>query len=124
MKKIVGWVFALVSLVSLLPLVADTLPARHEVRLVAREMAFFVDGRATPNPTIVVPAGSKVRVVLRNDDPGMTHDFAVKTLDVAIRPLKTAAEGEVEFRTPNRPGRYEYVCNPHARMMYGMLIVQ
>jgi heme/copper-type cytochrome/quinol oxidase subunit 2 len=121
---VAGGVVVLLGLVALLPLVADTRTSRMEVVLVARDMAFFAAGDATRNPTIVVPAGAQVRVVLRNDDPGVIHDFAVKSLDVAIKPLRAAGEGVTTFRAPDRPGRHEYICNPHAVMMRGTLIVE
>ena len=112
------------GLLALWPLLADTTPARLEVQLVARDMAFHLDGHASSNPTIHVPVGADVRVTLQNQDAGMTHDFAVPELGVAIRLLKRGDAGFVTFRAPDRPGTYQYVCNPHAQMMAGTLRVE
>jgi heme/copper-type cytochrome/quinol oxidase subunit 2 len=106
------------------PLAAVNRPARQNIVLVAREMAFYLEGQSTPNPTLVVPAGADVRIELRNQDPGVTHDFAIRSLKVAIKPLKGEGTGFVRFKAPERPGRYDYLCNPHALMMSGTLEVK
>ena len=74
--KVVAAIAGLVLLAALLP--AWSSPPTHEIILVARGMTFYLDGEpGTPNPTLEVKAGERVRVVLRNQDRGMTHDFAV-----------------------------------------------
>jgi plastocyanin len=97
--------------------------ATREVALVARGMAFYLEGGTTPNPTIHVRAGEAVRLVLRNDSPGLVHDLAVDGLGVSIAPLKTGALASVSLRLPPGGGTYEYVCRPHAQMMRGQLRV-
>jgi plastocyanin len=107
---------------ALLPVVTAS-PVR-EVTLVARGMAFYLESDPqTPNPTLVVRAGERVRVVLRNEDRGMTHDFAVPALDTGMDLLRWNEAGEVTFTVPSRPGTYEYVCNPHRLMMAGAIRV-
>ena len=118
-------VVALVTVVVAGVLVARA-GARAEVReiaLVGREMAFYEAGRPEGNPTLRVRAGERVRLVLRNDTPGIVHDLAIDALRVAIGPLETGGMAAVEFRAPERPGRYEYYCRPHALMMRGVLEV-
>jgi plastocyanin len=103
--------------------VAMKAPAR-EVTLVVRNMAFYLEGDpATPNPTIEVKAGEHVRIVLRNDDRGFTHDFAVPTLDAALGAINWNESDDVVIDVPETPGTYEYVCRPHALMMRGTLRV-
>lgn len=101
--------------------------AREEVReihLVARGMAFFLAGdSASPNPTIHVRTGERVRLVVSNETSGMEHDLAVASLGVAMTPLATGAVGVVDLEAPGVPGAHEYVCRPHAVMMRGRLIV-
>ena len=97
----------------------------REIRIVAKDMTFYVDGEKTPNPTLRLKAGERVRVVLRNEDPGMTHDFAIKSLDVATKTLTAkGAEDSVDFRVPKRRGMLPYQCTPHAQMMNGTITIE
>ena len=120
--KLIGALAALMLLAALLPAVSST-PAR-EVTLVAKGMAFYLeDDLQTPNPVIEVKAGERVRVVLRNQERGMTHDFAVPTLDVAFKPVSWNESGEVVLEVPSQPGTHQYVCRPHSLMMKGTIRV-
>ena len=106
-------------------LTAVTRSADREITLIARGMAFYRLGEpSTPNPVIRVKAGERVRVVLRNDDRGITHDFAVPSFDVALDQIDWNESDDVTFDTPATPGRYEYICRPHTLMMRGTLIVE
>jgi plastocyanin len=97
----------------------------REIRLVARDMAFFVEGdTATANPTLRVKVGERVRVVVRNETPGMEHDLAVASLGVAMAPLAAGAVGAFDLQAPDAPGTHEYVCRPHSVMMRGRLVVE
>ncbi|HZM28009.1 MAG TPA: cupredoxin domain-containing protein [Gemmatimonadales bacterium] len=93
------------------------------ITLTARDMAFYQSGDPTPNPTLVVRRGERVRLTLTNEDRGMTHDFAVRSMDVATRALRGGTDSLV-FEAPERPGESEYVCTYHARMMKGVLKVE
>ena len=107
---------------ALLPVLSQS-PSR-EITLVARGMAFYVDGDfSTPNPTIHVPAGETVRIVLRNADPGIRHDFAVPSLGESLDPIAASETASVTFELPDTPGTYEYVCRPHMLMMKGTIVV-
>ena len=119
------WVaaFAVAMVVAaLLPVMTET-PAR-EITLVARDMAFYLEGDYThPNPDIEVKAGEHVRIVVRNEERGMTHDFAVPAVGASVDLLEWQERGEVTFDVPATPGTYEYVCRPHMLMMKGILKV-
>ena len=119
---VVAAVAALIVVASLLPVMTSA-PER-EIVLVARGMAFYLENDPrTPNPTIEVTAGERVRVVLKNEDRGMTHDFAVPALDTGMDLLRWNDVGEVTFTVPPQPGTYAYVCNPHRLMMQGVIRV-
>lgn len=95
-------------------------PAPREVTIVARDMAFYVDGRPESNPTLRFKAGERVRLLLRNEDAGMTHDFVIKSWNVATRAIATrGGEDTVVFRVPGDGGTVTYQCTPHAEMMRG-----
>jgi plastocyanin len=99
-------------------------PSR-EIVLVARGMAFYLENDPTqPNPTLTLNAGERVRVVLRNEERGFTHDFAVPAVDAATDLIDWNEDASVTFDVPDRPGTYEYVCEPHAMMMQGRIVVR
>jgi plastocyanin len=93
------------------------------ITLVARDMAFYVEGDSTPNPVIQARAGERLRIVLKNRDRGMTHDFAVPSVEASTDELKWDENDEVTFEVPSEPGTYEYVCRPHLLMMKGTIQV-
>jgi plastocyanin len=106
-------------------LTAVTRPPTREITLVARGMAFYVEGDpAIPNPTLTLAAGERVRITLRNEERGLTHDFAVPAVDAATELIDWNEDAEVTFDAPDRPGTYDYVCEPHAMMMRGRIIVR
>jgi plastocyanin len=108
---------------ALLPVMTNA-PAR-EITLVARGMAFYLDGDFEyPNPVIEVKAGENVRIVLRNEDRGMTHDFALPAAGAETALIDWQEQAQVTFEVPATPGSYEYVCMPHRLMMKGVLKVQ
>ncbi len=100
-------------------------PGGRDIVLVARGMAFYLEGEpSTPNPTLRVNAGEHVRIVLRNRERGMVHDFAVPALQAVLDPVRWNEDGDVVFAAPASPGTYSYHCRPHAAMMNGKLIVE
>lgn len=114
---------AVLIVAALLPVMSKT-PSR-EITLIARGMAFYLEGDLnTPNPTIRVGRGETVRVVLRNQDRGLTHDFTIPALDEALDAIDWNETGDVTFDVPETPGTYEYVCRPHGLMMRGKILVE
>jgi plastocyanin len=119
--KVVVAVAALMVMAALLPVMTSSVD--REVTLIARGMAFYIEGDPAPNPTITVKAGETVRVVLRNEDRGMTHDFAVPALAAGMDLIDWNESDTVTIDVPSEPGTYEYVCNPHRLMMRGTIKV-
>ena len=98
-------------------------PEPRTLTLVARGMAFYLPGESAPNPRLVAGRGEELRIVLRNEDPGMAHDFAA--LGKATRLLKAAGEtAELTLRAPQGAGEHEYLCSLHPRLMRGVLEVR
>jgi plastocyanin len=96
----------------------------REIQLVVRDMAFYLaDDPQTANPTITVKAGETVHLVVRNDDRGVRHDFALPIADASTRMLAFGEQGEVTLTVPSQPGTYEYVCRPHRAMMRGIITI-
>lgn len=121
--KMVAAIAALMVMAALLPVMTST--ADREITLEVRGMSFFLEGApATPNPTITVKAGETVRIVVRNQDRGMRHDFSVPAVDAAMNAIDWNESGDVTFEVPATPGTYEYVCRPHRLMMRGILRVE
>jgi plastocyanin len=87
-------------------------------------MAFYLDGDfGRPNPAIAVRPGERIRVRVRNEERGVSHDFAVPAAGAATALLQWNDADEVIVRVPDTPGAYEYVCTPHRLMMKGTLRV-
>lgn len=111
--------------VALIPSRAGQRADAREIVLVARKMAYYLaEDPSTPNPTIRVKPGEEIRVVLRSTEPGMAHDFAVRTLGVSTDVIVGEASTSVSFRVPVHEATYEYVCTPHSAMMSGTVLVQ
>ena len=119
----------IVLLVAVCLIVGTLIPvmSRTEVRqinLVVRDMAFYLaDDPQTANPTITVKAGETVQIVIRNEDRGLKHDFALPIVDAATRTLAFGEQSDVTLTVPSQPGTYEYFCRPHRAMMRGVITV-
>jgi len=96
----------------------------REIRIVARDMAFYLEGQTEPNPTLHLRAGETVRLVLRNDDDGMTHDFAIPGWQAATTRIEEGEEAIVTFRAPDQRSSQTYKCRPHSKMMQGTILVE
>jgi plastocyanin len=112
-----------VCLSILLPLTASTRPPVRDITLVARDMAFYLEGGTVPNPTIRLDAGEEVRFILRNLDPGIAHNLAIEGWELATAYLDANASATLHVRVPEQPGRQVYVCVPHREMMRGVIEV-
>ena len=113
--------------VTLLPMLAS--PAKddpiRDIQIIVRNMAFYVDDQAEPNPVITLRAGEQVRIRLRNEDAGVRHDFAIQAWRIGTRLLDDAGlEDSVVFRAPRDKGTQTYLCTPHAEMMRGTIRVE
>ena len=86
-------------------------------------MTFYVDGQDAPNPTLHARPGERIRIVLRNTDVGMSHDFVIRSWRVNTRLLKGKGEDSIEFTVPQTRGAHVYSCTPHAEMMGGTIVV-
>ena len=120
--KAIAGIASLMVLMALLPAISST-PSR-EIRLVVKGMAFYLEDDArTANPMLEVKAGERVRIVIDNQERGMTHDFALPALGAALDPLRWNESGAITVDVPGTPGTYEYICRPHRLMMRGTLRV-
>lgn len=120
---------AALLVIALLPIVASSrstgTSSPREIRMVVRDMTFYIEGNDEANPTLRVRAGEQIRLALRNEDPGMSHDFAVSSWRVMTPIINVpGAEAVVVFRAPQRRGTYGYSCTPHARIMRGTIQVE
>ena len=96
----------------------------REIVLVARGMSFVLeDAPDVANPVISLRAGERVRLVLKNEAPGLLHDIVIPELGVEIEQMRAGETRELMFTVPAKPGRHEYRCRPHAEMMHGVVDV-
>lgn len=100
-------------------------PAARSIVLEARDAAFLDRGseNAQRNPRIEVEAGERIRLVIRNTDPGVAHAISLPGLDAEVRLLHPGDEVAVELQAMT-PGTYEYVCPFHVPLMKGSLVVR
>lgn len=112
-------------IVSLLPMLAST-PADpiRDVRIVTRDMTFYVEGSDEPNPTLTFRAGEQVRILLKNEDDGMDHDFSVPAWQTKTKLLTGRGEDVLVIRVPSRTGSESYTCTPHAEIMRGTIRIE
>jgi plastocyanin len=99
-------------------------PPVREIQLVAKGMTFYLDGGDEPNPTIRTRPGERVKLVLRNVDTGLSHDFAVRSWSIGTRLLEGKGEDAIEFTVPETRGSHQYSCTPHSAMMRGIIEVE
>lgn len=96
----------------------------REVVLEARGMSFVQPGATeAANPVIPMRVGERVRLILRNEAPGLLHDVAIPGWEIAVEPARAGEAREVTFIVPDEPGRHKYLCRPHAEMMHGIIEV-
>jgi len=111
------------AVAGVLPRLAEPSSEPRDILMVARGMAFYLDGESQRNPRIRVEAGELVRLVLRNEQSGVTHDFVVDAWAVGTARLDGLSSDAVVFRVPDRIGRYIYECSPHRALMRGTIEV-
>ena len=114
---------ALVSLAILWPLAEDLVAGPREIVVVARDMAFYLEGSRSPNPVIGMTSGETIRLTIRNENRGVVHNFQIASWDISVTRLKGGESGSIVIRVPNRPGRHAYTCAPHQALMNGIVEV-
>jgi plastocyanin len=96
----------------------------REIHLVVRDMTYYAEGQDAPNPTLHVRRGEPVRILLRNEDAGMSHDFAIRAWNRGTGVIEGRGDAAVEFTAPDAPGEETYACTPHGEMMRGTIRVE
>lgn len=96
----------------------------REIRLVVRNMTYYVEGDSQPNPTLQLHRGEQVSLRLRNDDRGMIHDFAVAAWNIGTPSLAAGEEARLDFTVPDAAGAAAYACTPHGQIMRGTMMVE
>ena len=123
-----GAVVAVVVIAAtLLPMIAssEAEDPRRDIHLVIRDMAFYLDGKGQPNPTLEFRRGERVRLILTSEDAGMDHDFVVSNWKVATRTLTGRGEEDaVTITVPRKPGLETYFCTPHSAKMRGTIRIE
>ena len=105
-----------------LPRIVATRDQVHEIRVVAKNMTYYADGAADPNPALQLAPGEQVRLTFRNDDRGMSHDFVISAFGVGTGLVEFGTEKSVLFKVPARPPAATYTCTPHSAMMSGRIV--
>ena len=118
----IGFLAVFIAVVAaVLPRIVNTREQVHEIRLVAKNMTYYADGSEDPNPTLRLVPGEQVRVTIRNDDRGMSHDFGIPAFRVGTSIVEFGTEKSVTFKVPDNPSAASYICTPHSAMMSGRI---
>jgi len=117
-------VLTTVACASALTAACATPAATRDITLIAKGMTFILPADpATANPVIQLRAGERIRLVLRNEAPGLLHDVAIPDLGVEVPQIRAGESAEVTFTVPSTPGKHEYRCRPHGELMKGVVEV-
>ena len=95
----------------------STAHGTRTIVITAKDMRFNVT-----NPTITLAPGELVRIVFRNEDPGMKHDLMIPDLGLGTRVLKAGEETVLSFRAP-KSGLFSCHCSLHPVSMRGAFSV-
>jgi plastocyanin len=114
----------LLTAAAVLPILGLSREPDREVRLVAVDRTFYIEGQHTPNPTLKLRAGDRIRLVLRNEDEGMRHDLRIRDWNISIPAIDGKGERSLTFRVPDRRGATAYTCTPHSSSMVGSIEVE
>jgi plastocyanin len=96
----------------------------REVLVVARGMTFTLPSDPdTVNPVIRVRPGERVRLTLRNDAPGLMHNFEIPAWAIKTDRIRGGSSTSVTLTVPEKQGRYQYICAPHSNLMRGFVEV-
>ncbi len=124
---VVGAIIGVILLLSADP-VGPTLPPASDLPEPEPALTFTLTGLNTrwnrnevENPTLEVPLGSEVRIVLENDDP-IPHNFAMVDFDIRTEILNEGDRLTVMF-TADEAGRFAYFCPIHPGLMDGIIVV-
>ncbi len=74
------------------------------------------------NPTIDLEPGEWIRIVMRNEDPGMKHDLAIPQLGLRSAVTEAGESTVLSFRVPES-GLLTYLCSFHPISMKGTFYV-
>lgn len=106
---------------------ADGKPPATVVVMVleAREMGFYLPaGRpAGANPTILVAAGTRLRLEFQNLDPGVVHDLSIAGLAVSTGRVSPGERAVLEVVAAGGSSLV-YRCLLHGQMMQGTILVR
>jgi heme/copper-type cytochrome/quinol oxidase subunit 2 len=89
----------------------------REIVLEAKGTAFGDD-----NPTLILKEGERVRIIVRNSDPGVEHSIAIPELGIERVDIAPGEEQVFEVRA-GRPGVVDYICPQHLPLMQGKIVV-
>ena len=102
----------------------DSGPAR-EITVVARGMAFYLEGNPIPNPLLEFEPAERIAITFINQERGIQHDLRFPALNLGTGLLDGGGSSErLIFRVPAERGDSRYTCSIHAIMMNGRVSIR
>lgn len=121
-KKKLSWVFGVSALVGFCLLTFNlafrSLEPVLKVTLIAKDMAFYLEGMGEANPRLEWQRGKRIQLYLINRDKGMVHDLVLPELNLATEKIRFGQQTKLEF-TIRQSGWFDYLCSLHPAIMLG-----
>ena len=96
-----------------------------EITIVARDMAFYIEGDPTPNPPLELTAGSRTRVTFINYERGVQHDLKFPELGLQTGLLNgDGSKAQLDILVPVGQSDSTYTCSLHVMMMTGAVTIR
>jgi len=113
MKRALKWIGLVCVLIAcLLSFVFSTSSGTiHEVNIVIDSMEFEADTNA-----LFVEEGDTIRLIIHNEDAGMTHTFEVEELGLRINNIHYNEVVSVNVRVDDLSDQLRYTCRLHSLM--------
>ena len=121
MKRSLIWIgLVCVVIACLLSFVFASSSGRiHEVNIVIDSMAFAADTN-----TLSVEEGDTIRLIVHNEDAGMTHTFEIEELDLRMGNIHYSEVVSTDISVNNLPDQLYYTCLNHFLMEGTIFLTQ
>jgi len=91
----------------------------HEVNIIIEHMAFTPD-----TETLSIKEGDTIRLIIHNEDVGMTHAFEIEELNIRMRNIHYSETVSVDIDVDDLSDQLDYACQNHFLMEGTILLTR